>query len=57
MKFHDYYETIGVSRNAYQEEIQKTYRKLARKYHPDAVISLFFCTAYGMHYSSRISPR
>ncbi|MDO9507855.1 MAG: DnaJ C-terminal domain-containing protein [Thermovirgaceae bacterium] len=35
MKFHDYYETIGVSRDASQEEIQKTYRKLARKYHPD----------------------
>lgn len=35
MKFRDYYEIIGVPRNATQEEIQKTYRKLARKYHPD----------------------
>jgi molecular chaperone DnaJ len=31
----DYYETLGVSRNAKEDEIRKTYRKLARKYHPD----------------------
>lgn len=35
MQFKDYYETLRIARSASDEDIKKTYRKLARKYHPD----------------------
>ncbi|MDB6027725.1 MAG: chaperone DnaJ domain protein [Verrucomicrobiales bacterium] len=35
VEFKDYYKTLGVARTATEDEIRKSFRKLARQYHPD----------------------
>ena len=35
MEYKDYYETLGVSRDADEKEIRSAFRRLAREYHPD----------------------
>ncbi|WP_074667012.1 DnaJ C-terminal domain-containing protein [Nitrosomonas communis] len=35
MEFKDYYNIMGIKRDATQDDIKRVYRKLARKYHPD----------------------
>ncbi len=35
MEYKDYYKSLGVEKNASQDDIRRAFRKLARKYHPD----------------------
>lgn len=34
-EYKDYYKTMGVARDASQDELKRVYRRLARKFHPD----------------------
>lgn len=36
MQYRDYYSVLGIDKNASQDDVKKAYRKLAKKYHPDA---------------------
>lgn len=48
VRFKDYYETMDVGRDATADEIKRSYRRLARKYHPDAgEFSDFFESLFG----------
>ena len=35
MEYKDYYQVMGIERDATQDQVKRAYRKLARKYHPD----------------------
>jgi curved DNA-binding protein len=35
MEFIDYYQVLGIKKEATEADIKKAYRKMARKYHPD----------------------
>ena len=39
MEFKDYYDTMGVARDATQDEIKRAYRKLMSENHPDKLIA------------------
>src|SRR6056297_4135392 len=40
VQYRDYYEILGLDKSASQDEIKKSFKKLARKYHPDVAKDL-----------------
>ena len=46
VQFKDYYEILGVARDASIDEIQRAYRKLARKFHPIRSLALQICMIF-----------
>lgn len=55
----DYYDILGVPRNASAGDIKKAYYQLAKKYHPDANKVSFCCSSSAAdkeHVGARIQP-
>jgi len=40
MSKRDYYEILGVDRSATDPEVKKAYRRIAMKFHPDAILTI-----------------